>query len=424
MSLGAANKELTRRATALIVGALVVSSLLYIPLQLGPNGRVLSLSFFDLVIIGLAGWLVLTARIQKSPLVYLSAALVLSIPLYAWVVFAIAGPIDATGLIRETIKYLGFVVGVAVCSLTIANTRLEAIPRGLIAGLALMILLAWLLGATWSLATQKLPLIVNGYSNIAIAFGVLALHLLDTNISRRVWFGLIAYQVSVLALAVWLGAFAMSAAAYFILLFTVFAASRRQADDALVYRSAFAVLVLLGLAGVIAFLASGVLGRLETIHVKGGIAVRLGLWFTALQSLPDYLPLGMGPGQFGNQGFTESKLVYALPEDIVNWFGFGHALGVQTRAFGEVPIHYFHNTFFAMIVEWGVLGVVLSLLLLCAIWKTFRALSPLAAVAYVAYVVPTLLLNDGLGFRMHYLLLGIGLGAWLKAGLNARVSAH
>ena len=92
MSLGAANKELTRRATALIVGALVVSSLLYIPLQLGPNGRVLSLSFFDLVIIGLAGWLVLTARIQKSPLVYLSAALVLSIPLYAWVVFAIAGP--------------------------------------------------------------------------------------------------------------------------------------------------------------------------------------------------------------------------------------------------------------------------------------------------------------------------------------------
>ena len=75
----------------------------------------------------------------------------------------------------------------------------------------------------------ELPLIVNGYSNIAIAFGVLALHLLDTNISRRVWFGLIAYQVSVLALAVWLGAFAMSAAAYFILLFTVFAASRRWA---------------------------------------------------------------------------------------------------------------------------------------------------------------------------------------------------
>ncbi len=423
MSLGAANKELTGRAAALVIAALVISSLLYIPLQLGPSGRVLSLSVFDLVIVGLAAWLILTARVQRSPLVYLSAVLFLLIPLYAWVVYANAGPIDATGLIRETVKYLGFVVGVAVCSLTISNTRLEAIARGLIGGLGFVIVVGWLLGATWSIDTQALPLFVKGYSNIAIAFGVLAIHLLDTKMSRRVWVGLIVYQVFVLALAVGLGAFAMSAAAYFILLFTVFAASRRQVEGSLVYRSAFVALVLLGLIGAITFLASGVFGRLETIHLKGGIAVRLSLWLTALQSLPDYFPLGMGPGQFGNQGFTESKLVYSLPESVVNWFGFGQALGPQTRAFGEVPIHYFHNTFIAMIVEWGVLGMILSVLLVCAIWKTFRALSPLAAVAYVAYVVPTLLLNDGLGFRMHYLLLGIGLAIWLKERLRARVSA-
>ena len=105
----------------------------------------------------------------------------------------------------------------------------------------------------------------------------------------------------------------------------------------------------------------------------------------------------------------------------MNWFGFGHALGVQTRAFGANS--FISTAFFAMIVEWGVLGVVLSLLLSVRFGRPSEPFLRWQQLL-TSYVVPTLLLNDGLGFRMHYLLLGIGLGAWLKAGLNARVSAH
>ena len=134
---------------------------------------------------------------------------------------------------------------------------------------------------------------------------------------------------------------------------------------------------------------------------------------TAIQMLPAHLPLGIGPGQFGALGLTEKDLAHALPPALLTWLGFDLVYDPNNVAFGHVPIKYLHNTFVAMILEWGVLGVAFSALLVLLVWKTIRSLSPLAASCYAVYLFPTLLLHDGLGFRVHSLILGIGVAAWL-----------
>ena len=74
-----------------------------------------------------------------------------------------------------------------------------------------------------------------------------------------------------------------------------------------------------------------------------------------------------------------------------------------------------------MLVEWGLVGIGLSIALLVLVVNTARRLWAPAAFGYVLYALPTLLLNDGIGFRMHILILSVGAFAWLTSRTQDRV---
>ena len=84
-------------------------------------------------------------------------------------------------------------------------------------------------------------------------------------------------------------------------------------------------------------------------------------------------------------------------------------------AFGWIPIRFAHNTFLSMILEWGITSFVLIALLIISIIGAMRVPTPAVAICYGIYLVPTLLLHDGLGFRANYLLLGFGVMAFIAA---------
>ena len=108
--------------------------------------------------------------------------------------------------------------------------------------------------------------------------------------------------------------------------------------------------------------------RSPTGLVRSGIVIRLALWLKAFDLMHTTSSLGIGPGQFGLFNFSELELVRSLPAGLFQAFGFHHAdLGPVFRRY-ENPIR--SNTFGAMLVEWGLVGIGLSIALLVLVVST------------------------------------------------------
>ncbi len=419
------------RETIIVSVAIVLGALLYLPIPVGSGGRVLSLSAFDIVMLGLFLWLLYRRRFGRSVVECAAMLTALVVGLYVSAFWLFGPELEGTGLIRETAKYLGFIFGVIVCGFTVRFTNVLDLSPLLAVLLGVLILVTWLLMvcAYFSVThtagfdeMHKYQLLINAYSNVAICLAIAALYCFRNRMTPRVWLGITLYEAGVLILTGLAGSISMSLTSGIVLALSLYAASRGSGDVGRFFRWALIFFLLLVFFASAFFFWVGAIGRLETVHLRGSIAVRLGLWMQALELVREHFPFGIGPGQFGSFHLTESELVYSLPREVQNWFGFDAEKNWSTRAFGSVPIRYFHNTFLALVVELGVVGFSLTVLLLILTWRSIKILTFPASACYVAYAIPTLMLNDGLGFRINYLILGIGISAWLSAnsGIDAK----
>jgi O-antigen ligase len=51
--------------------------------------------------------------------------------------------------------------------------------------------------------------------------------------------------------------------------------------------------------------------------VGGGAVIRLALWQEAVRLVSENFPFGIGPGQFGELGYTEYNLSFSLNSDVL-----------------------------------------------------------------------------------------------------------
>jgi O-antigen ligase len=176
-----------------------------------------------------------------------------------------------------------------------------------------------------------------------------------------------------------------------------------------IVRCTFALAVLAVAIGALMLWFAGGYDAFRSYDLGGGAVIRLALWQEAVRLVWENFPFGIGPGQFGELGYTEYNLSFSLNSDVLRWLG----VDLSGPIFGALPMRFVHNTILAMLVDWGIVALLLMALLFTLIWRVIRMPPSAAAICYCLYLLPTLLLHDGLGFRAHYLILGLAIGSFL-----------
>ena len=366
---------------------------------LGGSGRELGVSLFDAVFWGVFLWRWREGKIAVDRRVVLAAALVVAVVLVHSLLSWWLRPLELAALLRETVKYAAFPVYVGAATLMLGDERLPGPPLLLVALPAALIslaVLAYVAGGVplVTLAFRHGALERGVYANIVAGLLALTIYAAETNAwIRGRWFTVEVVALVAVATALQLYNKGM-------MLVTVSLAILPLAAPWLRHRRAGALLALA--AGLIVAAAATLVAfdvlRLG-IDYKGtfaaSVGVRRDLWLKAAHLIAAGFPWGIGLGQFG-----------AAPPPIVDPFG--------------MPQLFVHDTPLAMIAELGALGAALAGMLACVIFTAARAFPLLTALAFTLYSLETFLLNDGLGYRMAFLLLGLGLARALERPASPR----
>lgn len=397
-----------------------LSTLVYVSLPVGESGRMITVGLFDFAVVGLFCFALLRGQLPVIWPMTWAFVLVGGLLAYAGLMFVVSDTIQVAGLVRETIKYCVFVVLLAMCLSLLAGRVLGPLYFPPLLLIGAVVLFVWWLYISRILGGEVGGLVVNVYSNVALGLAVLMLQSVRTNFSGFVCCVILIYQVIVFAFCVWAGAVANAGVTLLLVSVTGlvwFKTNTTRRTFILSFCAvAFATIAAAGIVYVTYYDAT----RSPTGLVRSGIVIRLALWLKAFDLMHTTSSLGIGPGQFGLFNFSELELVRSLPAGLFQAFGFHHA-DLPGPYFGDMKIRYVHNTFGAMLVEWGLVGIGLSIALLVLVVNTARRLWAPAAFGYVLYALPTLLLNDGIGFRMHILILSVGAFAWLTSRTQDRV---
>jgi O-antigen ligase/polysaccharide polymerase Wzy-like membrane protein len=373
--------------------------LLSLPLHgrapLGGSGRELGVSLFDAVFWAVFFWRWREGKIAFDRRVMLAAAIVVTMVLFHSLLSWWLRPLELASLLRETVKYAAFPVYVGAAAMMLGARGLPGPPPPLIALSAMLISLGVLIYVAdgvplVTLAFRHAALERGVYANIVAGLLVLTLYAAETNEwMRGRWF--IAEVVALVAVVTALQLYnkGMMVVTASIAVLPLAARWLRR------YPRAGAILALassLVLSAAVTLLAFDVLHL--GIDYEGTFAasagVRHDLWLKAAHLIGASFPWGIGLGQFG-----------AAPPPIIDPFG--------------MPQLFAHNTPLAMIAELGALGAALAAALALAVFRAARAFPLLTAIAFLLYALETFLLNDGLGYRTAFLLLGLGLARAMEA---------
>jgi hypothetical protein len=368
---------------------LLLSLPLHGRIPLGASGRELGLSLFDAVFWGVFLWRWRDGKIAVDWRVVLTAALLVAMILLHSLLSWWLRPVELTSLLRETVKYAAFPIYVGAAALMLSERSLPGPPLMLVALSAMLIsvgVLVYVAGGVplVTLAYRHGALERGVYANIVAGLLVLTIYAAERNAwMRGRWFTVEVTALLAVATALQLYNKGM-------MLVTVSLAVLPLAAPWLrAHRRAGA---LLALAGGLIVAAAATLVAFDILRLgidyKGTFAasldVRRDLWLKAAHLIGASFPWGVGLGQFG-----------ATPPPILDPFG--------------MPQLFVHDSPLAMIAELGALGAALAAMLACVIFAAARAFPLLTALAFTLYSLETFLLNDGLGYRPAFLLLGLGL---------------
>ena len=392
------------------------SLLFYVPINID-DARVLSFGMFDVAVAVIFSIELMRRRIAFHPVMYWAIGIGFVIVLFACTTFLYRDEIHTAGVIRETIKYISFVAILTMSALLFVGPLSKAPPGWVLFLLGLLIIVVWPLQATVFMTESKSALVVNVYSNIGIGLGIFAVYFLRDRLDGKVWSWLLLYHLSILYFAVWKNATGHSIAAAIILAVLLFSCVADQFQFSR-KRTPFVFAVLGLLVGAICLVPNwDAIFQAAQFHFRGGIAIRAALWLSAIEMIGVSFPFGIGPGQFGNIGITEIQLANTLPPEFLRLLDIDQE-SVQEEGgqyFGHLQIRFVHNAFLAMLLEWGLVGAGIMCLLIYLIVNAFRVFGcHVLSICFACYLVPSLLLNDGLGFRLGILILAICLAVRLR----------
>ena len=367
---------------------------------LGASGRELGVSLFDAVFWGVFLWRWREGKIAVDRRVMLAAALVVGLVLLHSLLSWWQRPVELAALLRETVKYAAFPVYVAAAALMLGEERLPGPPLVLVALSAVLIslgVLAYVAGGVplITLAYRYGALERGVYANIVAGLLVLTIYSAETNAwMRGRWFTVEVVALVAVATALQLynkGMMLVTVSLAVLPLAAPWLSRHRRAG------------ALLALAAGLIVAAAATLMAFDVLRLgidyKGTFAASVGvrhdLWLKAAHLIAASFPWGIGLGQFG-----------AASPPIVDPFG--------------MPQLFVHDTPLAMIAELGALGAALAAMLACVIFAAARAFPLLTALAFTLYSLETFFLNDGLGYRMAFLLIGLGLARALQRPASPR----
>ncbi len=389
-------------------GALGIWAILVLTLPLHSRlpigaGREIGLSLFDLALPTI--WLIEWARgktaLDRRIAVIAggAACLVLAHAVAFW---ALQPGIELNALIRETAKYVGFIVMVAMATMLFSDVALRRIPVGLI-GVTFVFIAGWSFSQAPAFAnTLGLTSLNAGtgvYPNVVVGLLVLMIFAVEMSETRRRWSATLLVGIG----AFWITSCYLAKSLSAVVLAIGIAALLRHAHARLSSYHRWVVWAILAGITASAITISNfifvILTRVLTsglYHIPGEYPqyvvqsenIRAALWGRALDLFAGHPVLGIGLGQFGAQ-----------PAPIADVYGL-----IQL---------YVHNTPLAMACEMGLLGVLLGIGLVWLGAWAIRALPWLSAIAVTLYFGASFLLNDGVGYRAAILILGFALARQL-----------
>jgi hypothetical protein len=371
--------------------ALLAGPILTIEVPVGA-GRVLSVSAFDAIV--LTAFIVLCRPYRPSALRCAAAGL-WPVALFGALAaghsaafLAFGHDLQLPGLLRETVKYVGFAANIAMLVVIFRTDPMDRAPPA-----GALVLAAVVIGLV-SMAYTWTPIFYIGGSYVTVIGAVLTttaflLTALPDGGDRR---GTI---LTVTALAAALAGLSSIWSKIFLLftagcaaLFVARAGARRLGvrvgrQWGLAVMSIITVLLLTAL-----------LYMSQEWRFDSSASIRLALWSIAADLASRSFPWGIGLGQFG-----------AWLADLAQYKGDGQ-------------LRFVHNQFLAFVTEAGAVGIALGLIVVKLVIDAMSAWRGVMGAIFVCILLGALTLHDGIGLRAMQLLLGYSFAVAVRPGVG------
>jgi hypothetical protein len=356
-------------------------------------GRVLSVSAFDVVV--LTAFIVICQPYRPSALrhaaeglwpVMLFGALAVA---HSAAFLAFGHDLQLPGLLRETVKYLGFAANIAMLVVIFRTDPMDRPPSG--GALVLAAVVIGLASATYT----STPIFYIGGSYVTVIGAVLTTTaflltaLPDRDDRRATILTATALGTALVGLAFTWSKIFLGFTAVCAVLFVARQVARRLGVR--VARDRLLAIISIG----IVLLLAALLYISQAWRFESSASIRLALWGIGADLASRSFPWGIGLGQFG-----------AWLADIAQYKGDGQ-------------LRFVHNQFLAFVTEAGAVGIALGLIVVKLVIDAMSAWRGVMGAIFVCILLGALTLHDGIGLRAMQLLLGYSFAVAVRPGAGS-----
>jgi O-antigen ligase len=375
--------------------ALLFGAFVHVPLSLpGVNTQVAA---FDFILIIIAIWAHVTGQLRQPSRcsLIIVAVIFISLMAHSLCIYILKTNVQLAWLLKETLKSVVLVVEFNIL-LTLASRLLMPLPSFRFCG-SILIFAIIVVGFLASQMLEAEPFFfARTVYSLALA-GLLFLLAAD-----EVWLqsrqrqfiiagaGMLVTAVAVLSLSKGIAGISLAMVAWIL----IGGLTKRYFNTRAI--TVFLVLSLMVIAGVGAAKLVGssfdLLQRMDSL--ERSISVRLGLWSLSFNAFFHHFPWGLGLGQFWEVVVTDINLARE-----------GH--------------RYIHNSFFSLITELGLLGLVFAIGLFGVLVAAMRGWPPMLRPLFVLLIFAPLMIHDAHSVRMLMLVTALGLARFLTNSESA-----
>ena len=369
---------------------ILLGAFLHIPLSL--PGVKTQIAAFDFILPSIAIWAFCTGRLilPSRRILVIGTVVLIALVAHTLGVYFLRINVQQAWLLKETLKSIALVVEFNIL-LALASQRLLPLPSFRFCGIILIcVLIAVSLLSFRMLGNEPFFFARTVYS-LALA-GLLFLLATDEkwlrSKQRRLFIvgaGILVAAVAILSLSKGIAGIALAMTAWILFGGTI---NRDATHRATVVFWSLSLTVIAGIsAATLAGNSFEILNRMDSL--ERSISVRLELWSLSLRAFFDFFPWGLGLGQFWEVVVTDINLARE-----------GH--------------RYVHNTFFGLIAELGLLGMVFAVSLFCILVQAMRGWPPMIRPLFILLIFFPLMIHDAHSIRMLLLVTALGLARFLS----------